>query len=117
MAIFPKQNLRKTGKAEGGADKLQHSFKIRFSRLFWILLVLTVAIFTGTIVVRNLFHTLEVNHKVRLLEEEKESLEAKISADSLLMEQLKDDDYLEEYARNRFRMHRAGEEVYVFEKE
>ena len=41
----------------------------------------------------------------------------KIEQDSTLVEQLQYDDYLEEYARERFRMQRRDEQVYIVEED
>ena len=47
------------------------------------------------------------------LEREKALYEEKIARDSALIEQLKQDDFLEQYAREHFHMQRKGEKVYI----
>ena len=52
---------------------------------------------------------------VRRLKAEREAFEAQIERDSLFLENLKDDTFLEKYAREKFYMHAEGEEVFLFE--
>ena len=51
------------------------------------------------------------------MQREKEFFQAKIEADSTLLERLRYDEYLEEYAREHFRMQRPDEHVYIIEEE
>ena len=50
------------------------------------------------------------------LEKEIANYQSKITADSLFLEELKDDANLEKFAREKFYMHAEGEEVYLFEE-
>ena len=52
---------------------------------------------------------------VRRLKDEREVYEKQIRSDSIFLENLKDDAFLEKYAREKFYMHAEGEEVYLFE--
>ena len=49
------------------------------------------------------------------LKAEREAFEVQIERDSLFLENLKDDAFLEKYAREKFYMHAEGEEVFLFE--
>ena len=50
-----------------------------------------------------------------MLTRESEYYRAEIERDSLLLERLRYDDYLEEYAREHYRMQRRDEHVYIME--
>ncbi|MBP3382722.1 MAG: septum formation initiator family protein [Tidjanibacter sp.] len=52
---------------------------------------------------------------VRRLKAEREVYEKQIRSDSIFLENLKDDAFLEKYAREKFYMHAENEEVYLFE--
>ena len=62
---------------------------------------------------RNLIHAFKIRSQIRVLEREKALYEEKIARDSALIEQLKQDDFLEQYAREHFHMQRKGEKVYI----
>lgn len=89
--------------------------KLRLNRRFWIAVTLGVVIFTGYIVIRNLSHAYDMWREIGRLEDERDLLLEHIAADSTLIERLKYDEYLEEYARNKFHMQQAGEEVFILE--
>lgn len=90
---------------------------IRFDKRFWIITTSIIILFTVFVVGRNLLHTVKIRHEISLLEREKELYEQRIERDSVLLERLRYDDYLEEYARERYRMQRRGEQVYIVEEE
>ena len=52
---------------------------------------------------------------VRRLKAEREVYEKQIRSDSIFLENLKDDAFLEKYAREKFYMHAENEELYLFE--
>jgi cell division protein FtsB len=49
------------------------------------------------------------------LEEQGEQFQARITEDSTMLERLKYDEYLEQYARERFHMQRPNEHIYIIE--
>lgn len=53
--------------------------------------------------------------EVRRLRAEIEGYREQITADSLFIRELSDDEQLERYAREKFYMHAADEEVFLFE--
>jgi cell division protein FtsB len=57
-----------------------------------------------------------VRAEIRRLTDRKEQLLQQIKADSTLLENLKDPDFLEKFARENYLMRREGEEVYIIEK-
>lgn len=90
---------------------------IRFDKRFWIVTTSIIIIFTVFVVGRNLLHTVKIRHEISVLEREKSRYEQRIEQDSLLLERLRYDDYLEEYARERYRMQRRGEQVFLVEED
>ena len=82
-------------------------------RKFWIGATLLIIVLTAFAAGRNLIHAFKIRSQIRVLEREKALYEEKIARDSALIEQLKQDDFLEQYAREHFHMQRLGEMVYI----
>ena len=82
-------------------------------RKFWIGATLLIIVLTAFAAGRNLIHAFKIRSQIRVLEREKALYEEKIARDSALIEQLKQDDFLEQYAREHFHMQRKGEKVYI----
>ena len=78
-------------------------------RKFWIGATLLIIVLTAFAAGRNLIHAFKIRSQIRVLEREKALYEEKIARDSTLIEQLKQDDFLEQYAREHFHMQRKGE--------
>ncbi len=89
------------------------AFKV--GRRFWIVTTGIILVFTVFLVGRNLLHTVKIRRQIAVLEREKKQYSERIAQDSALLERLKYDDYLEEYARERYHMQRRGEQVYLLE--
>lgn len=87
--------------------------KIKIGRRFWIALTVVVSIFTAISAGRNLWHIVKVKRELAALRSEAEIYREAIARDSALIERLRYDDYLEEYARERYHMQRRGEKVYI----
>ena len=86
--------------------------KIQLGKGFWVTLTALIIIFTLFFIGRNLVTVIKVGHRIRLLKREKELYEKRIAEDSTLLENLKYDEYLEQYAREQFHMQRRNEDVY-----
>lgn len=86
----------------------------RPSKFFWLVLTSVTVGFTAFVVVRNLVHVWKIKRSLAQLEEQRRACLEQIEADSTLLERLRYDDYLEEYARERFQMQRDGERVFLF---
>lgn len=84
-----------------------------FARRTWMLITMVVVVFTGYFIVRNLIATLDYRLRIRELRQERAEYLRRIAADSALIEQLKDDHFLERYARERYHMQRTDEDVYI----
>lgn len=90
--------------------------KVEFGRGFWIVLTAAIMIFTLFIVGRNAIHAFKIKREIKHLTQEQESYQTLIEQDSTLLEQLKYDNYLEEYAREHYHMQRLGERIYIIEE-
>lgn len=84
-------------------------------RRVWKIVAAVIIVVTGYVIIRNVFVIADYRFKISRLQREKADYKAAIAADSLLIEQLKYDDYLEKYARERYRMHRTDEQVFITE--
>ncbi len=92
------------------------ALRSRPSKFFWLVLTVVTVGFTAFVGVRNLVHVWKIKRSLSQLGEQRRAYLEQIEADSALIEQLRYDDYLEEYARERFRMQRDGERVFLFEE-
>lgn len=90
--------------------------KLRPGKRFWIAATMSIFVFTGVVVVRNAVHAVRIKRQINRLEREKARYRTRIEQDSTLIEQLRYDDYLEQYAREHYRMQRPGERVYILEE-
>ena len=72
-------------------------------------------IYTAIVTVRNLIVIVRVNSRISHLEERYDLYRSRVDQDSTLLEQLKYDEYLEQFAREKFHMQRADEHIYIIE--
>lgn len=90
--------------------------KIQLGRRFWIVLTAVIVVFSVYVIGRNALHAVKIKRQINRLEREREFYVGKIAQDSTLLEQLRYDDYLEEYAREHYHMQRRNEHVYILEE-
>lgn len=90
--------------------------KIQPGRRFWIALTAIIVVFSVFVIGRNALHAVKIKRQINALERERDFYVGKISRDSTLLERLRYDDYLEEYAREHYRMQRRDEHVYILEE-
>ena len=90
--------------------------KIQLGRRFWIVLTTVIVVFSVYVIGRNALHAVKIKRQINLREREREFYVGKIAQDSTLLEQLRYDDYLEEYAREHYHMQRRNEHVYILEE-
>lgn len=90
--------------------------KIQLGKRFWVTLTTAIILFTLFFIGRNLVTVIKVSHRIRLLKREKARYEERIAEDSTLLENLKYDEYLEQYAREHFHMQRRNEDVYIIQQ-
>ncbi len=89
---------------------------IRIGKKFWMAITAFIMFFTALIVVRNLLHAIGTRREINALQRERDLYLDRIARDSTLLEQLRYDDYLETYARERFHMQSPHEKVYLVEE-
>lgn len=87
--------------------------KIQFGRRFWIVATAVIVVFTVFVVGRNALHAVKIKRQINALTREQSYYSEKIAQDSTLLERLKYDDYLEEYARENYHMQGRNEYVYI----
>ncbi|WP_290541079.1 septum formation initiator family protein [Alistipes sp.] len=87
--------------------------KIRFGRRFWIVATAIIVVLTMFVVGRNALHAVKIKRQINALAREQIYYTGKIEQDSTLLERLKYDDYLEEYARENYHMQGRNERVYI----
>ncbi|WP_297449715.1 septum formation initiator family protein [uncultured Alistipes sp.] len=78
--------------------------------------VITIAVFVLVVAVfdkNNLIEAWRLRQKINDLEAQKEYYQQKITEDSTILENLRDDDYLERYAREHYLMKRKDETIYL----
>lgn len=90
--------------------------KIQFGRKFWIAATAVIVVFTVFVVGRNALHAVKIKRQINVLAREQAYYAEKIAQDSTLLEQLRYDDYLEQYARENYRMQRRDEHVYIIKE-
>lgn len=80
---------------------------------FWIAATAVIVVVTLFVVGRNLLHAVKIKRQINALTREQSYYSEKIAQDSTLLERLKYDDYLEEYARENYHMQGHNEHVYI----
>lgn len=90
--------------------------KIQFGRKFWIVATAAIVVFTVFMVGRNALHAVKIKRQINVLTRERAYYSEKIEQDSALLERLRYDDFLEEYARENYHMQRRDEHVYIVEE-
>ena len=81
----------------------------RFWLIMLVFFILLIAIFDQN----NLLYRYRLRQQMRELEQQKAYYQQRIAEDSALIENLKNDAFLEQYARERYLMKKQGEEIYV----
>lgn len=89
--------------------------KHSFSKYLWTGLTAVIFIYTAVVTVRNLVVIVRVNSRISHLEEQYDLYKGRVEQDSTLLERLKYDEYLEQFAREKFHMQRADEYIYIVE--
>ncbi|MDE6778507.1 MAG: septum formation initiator family protein [Alistipes sp.] len=82
-------------------------------RYFWIVVTVVAACFSASVLVQNCWHAFKISRRIRQLEREQAVYRDRIAQDSSLLEQLRYDEYLEQYAREHYHMQRRNEHVYI----
>lgn len=85
----------------------------KIKRYFWIVVTVVAACFSVSVLARNCIHAYKISRHIRSLEREQAVYRDRIAQDSALLEQLRYDEYLEQYAREHYHMQRRNEHVYI----
>ena len=85
------------------------------SKYIWFSITVAILVYTAVLTVRNLATIISLNHRIGLLEEQCDMYQARITEDSTMLERLNYDEFLEQYARERFHMQRENEYIYIVE--
>ena len=89
--------------------------KQSLSKYLWLGATAVIFIYTAVVTVRNLVIIVRVDSRIARLEKQYDLYRGRIDQDSTLLEQLKYDEYLEQFAREKFHMQRANENIYIVE--
>lgn len=81
----------------------------------WRIILIGAAILGIIVIGRPLFSFVKTSIEISQLNKEKAIYEASIRKDSLLIENLKNDEFLERYAREKYFMQGKNEQVFIVE--
>ena len=87
----------------------------RAGKYIWMGITAAIFLYTAVLTVRNFITMVSLRHRIGLLEEQRDIYQARITEDSTMLERLNYDEFLEQYARERFHMQRENEYIYIIE--
>ncbi|MBP3289361.1 MAG: septum formation initiator family protein [Alistipes sp.] len=87
----------------------------KWSKRLWLAVTAVIFIYTATLTVRNLFTFFRTERRTKALQEQRDFYLNRIREDSTMLERLSYDEYLEQYARERYHMQRPNEYIYIVE--
>ncbi len=64
----------------------------------------------------TIFDLVEIRRNIRIMNREQKIYQSQARADSLFLQQMNDDEFLEKYAREKFFMKREGDEIFYVEQ-
>ena len=88
--------------------------KILKDQRLWVISIVIFVLLIAVFDKNNLIEAWRLKQDLNELEAQKEYYQKKITQDSTLLENLKNDAFLERYAREHYLMKRDGEVIYVF---
>ena len=80
---------------------------------FWRIITWSAILLGAILIGRPLFSLIKTRREIRQLNREKAIYEASIRRDSMLIENLKNDEFLERYAREKYFMQGKNEQVFI----
>lgn len=86
------------------------------SLLFWRIITIVISALTLFIIVQSVWSIIRSKREINRLNRLQEQYQRQIDADSALLNRLQYDEYLEQYARERYNMQRPNEQVYKLEQ-
>lgn len=102
-------------KGKGGKGGFIRSLFTDASLLFWRIFFGVVLTLTLFILGKSLLTAVRSHIEIYRLNRQKREYMQQITADSTIIEQLKYEEYLEKYAREKYNMQRQNERVYIIE--
>ena len=87
----------------------------RCREYLWRISIGAVVVLALILILPPLVSLIRIHITMSQLNKEKARYEESIRRDSLLIEQLKNDEFLEQYARERYFMQRPNEQVFIIE--
>ncbi|MCD8102859.1 MAG: septum formation initiator family protein [Alistipes sp.] len=90
--------------------------KILKDRRIWILTMVVFVLLLVFFDRNNVIDRIKLRRQIRQLEAQRDYYLDRIREDSLIIERLKDDDFLEKYAREHYLMKQDGDEVFIITK-
>jgi cell division protein FtsB len=90
--------------------------KKEWSKKVWLAVTAVIFIYTAALTVRNLFTFFKTQRRINTLEQQRDYYLDRIREDSAKLEKLNYDEYLEQYARERYHMQRPNEYIYIVEE-
>lgn len=72
-----------------------------------------IAVFTLYVMIRTVAHIARTHSRMSAVRDERDRLQRSIESDSLFIENLGSEEFLETYAREQFNLQRLGETVYI----
>ncbi len=87
----------------------------KISKKIWFGVTAVIFVYTAVLTVRNLITVIKVEHRIGRLEARRDHFRARIEEDSTMLKRLDYDEYLEQYAREKFHMQRPDEYIYIIE--
>lgn len=87
----------------------------RTGKYVWFTITAAIFLYTAVLTVRNFVTMVSLRHRIGLLEEQRDMYQSRITEDSTMLERLNYDEFLEQYARERFHMQRENEYIYIIE--
>lgn len=82
------------------------------SLLFWRTITIVISALTLFIIIQSAWRIIRSKREINRLTRLQEQYQRQIEADSTLLYRLQFDEYLEQYARERYNMQRENEQVY-----
>lgn len=86
------------------------------SLLFWRIITIVISALTLFIIVQSAWSIIRSKREINRLNRLQEQYQRQIDADSAQLNRLRYDEYLEQYARERYNMQRPNEQVYKLEQ-
>lgn len=85
-------------------------------RRLWMISIIIFILLITVFDKNNLIEVWKLNQQLNELESQRDYYQQKITQDSAILENLKDDAFLERYAREHYLMKRQGETIYIIKE-